>query len=48
MVSRRSRRLSAKTLGKLGEQFEKSSQDPVAPRLRILSPLPARARKYFA
>ena len=37
MVSRRMRSLSAKTFGKLGEQFEKSLQDPVAPWLGMLS-----------
>ena len=37
MVSRRMRSLSAKTFGKLGEQFEKSSQNPVAPWLGMLS-----------
>lgn len=37
VASRRLWRLSAKVLGKLGEQFEKSSQDPVAAWLDILS-----------
>ena len=37
MANRRLWRLSAKVLGKLGEQFEKSSQDPVAAWLGVLS-----------
>ena len=37
LASRRLWRLSAKVLGKLGEELEKSSQDPVAAWLGILS-----------
>ena len=37
VASRSLRRLGAKVLGNLGEQFENSSQDPVAPLLGIVS-----------